>query len=74
MIWDWKKNKMNKQSENSIKYDKANTKRVYIKLNKNTDSDILSYLDSKPNKQGYIKELIRKDMKPRQASFFILSF
>lgn len=56
---------MNNQSKNSIKYDKENTKRVYIKLNKNTDSDILSYLDSKPNKQGYIKELIRKDMKPR---------
>ena len=56
---------MNNQSRNSIKYDKENTKRVYIKLNKNTDSDILAYLDSKPNKQGYIKELIRKDMKPR---------
>lgn len=63
MIWDWKK--MNNQSKRSIKYDKENTKRVYIKLNKNTDSDILSYLDSKPNKQGYIKELIRKEMKPR---------
>lgn len=61
MIQDWKK--MNNQSRNSIKYDKENTKRVYIKLNKNKDSDILSYLDSKPNKQGYIKELIRKDMK-----------
>lgn len=66
MIWDWKKNKMNNQSKNSIKYDRENTKRVYIKLNKNTDSDILSYLDSKPNKQGYIKELIRKDMKPNK--------
>ena len=53
------------QSENSIKYDKTNTKRVYIKLNKNTDKDILDYLDSISNKQGYIKELIRKDMKPR---------
>lgn len=53
------------QSENSIKYDKANTRRVYIKLNKNTDKDILDYLDNIPNKQGYIKELIRKDMKPR---------
>ena len=53
------------KSQNSIKYDKENTKRVYIKLNKNTDSEILSYFDSNPNKQGYIKELIRKDMKPR---------
>lgn len=57
---------MNNKSKNSIKYDRENTKRVFIKLNKNTDSDILSYLDSKPNKQGYIKELIRKDMKPNK--------
>ena len=61
MIQDWKK--MNNQSRNSIKYDKENTKRVFIKLNKNTDKDILDYLDSIPNKQGYIKSLIRKDMK-----------
>ena len=53
------------KSQNSIKYDKENTKRVYIKLNKNTDKDILDYLDSIQNKQGYIKELIRKEMKPR---------
>ena len=56
---------MNNQSKNSIKYDRETTKRVYIKLNKNTDKDILDYLDSIQNKQGYIKELIRKDMKPR---------
>ena len=61
MIQDWKK--MNNQSRNSIKYDRENTKRVFIKLNKNTDKDILDYLDSIPNKQGYIKSLIRKDMK-----------
>ena len=61
MIQDWKK--MNNQSKRSIKYDKENTKRVFIKLNKNTDKDILDYLDGIPNKQGYIKELIRKDMK-----------
>ena len=53
------------QSENSIKYDKENTQRVFIKLNKNTDKDILDHLESVSNKQGYIKELIRKDMKPR---------
>ena len=56
---------MSNQSNNSIKYDKENTKRVFIKLNKNTDKDILDYLESVQNKQGYIKELIRKDMKPR---------
>ena len=61
---------MNNQSRNSIKYDKENTKRVFIKLNKNTDTDILDYLESVSKKQGYIKELIIKDMKPRYASFF----
>ena len=56
---------MNNQSKRSIKYDKENTKRVFIKLNKNTDKEIVGYLDSIQNKQGYIKELIRKDMKPK---------
>ena len=51
-----------KQSIASMKYDSANTKRVYIKLNANTDADILEYLEKQGNKQGYIKELIRRDM------------
>ena len=46
----------------SEKYDKANTKQVILKLNKKTDKDILTHLDALPNKQGYIKELIREDM------------
>lgn len=44
------------------KYDDANTKKVSLKLNLNTDKDVLQKLDSVPNKQGYIKELIRADM------------
>ena len=44
------------------KYDKKNTKQIAIKLNKNTDADIIEYLDSIENKQGLIKELIRKEM------------
>lgn len=54
---------MNKQSQASIKYDKDNTKRLYIKLNKNNDKDILEHLDTQLNKQGYIKDLIRDDIK-----------
>lgn len=45
------------------KYDDASTKRVFIKLNINTDADILEHLDGIGNKQGYIKTLIREDMK-----------
>lgn len=46
----------------SAKYDKANTKGIYLKLNKNTDTDIIEYLEEVENVQGYIKTLIRKDM------------
>lgn len=45
------------------RYDKANTKQVMLKLNKVTDSDILDHLKSIGNKQGYIKRLIRNDIK-----------
>jgi hypothetical protein len=45
----------------SERYDRENTVRVYIKLNKNTDADILAILDRQENKQGYIKALIRAD-------------
>lgn len=45
-----------------VEWDKANTKQIKMKLNLNTDADILEKLESVPNKQGYIKELIRKDL------------
>lgn len=44
------------------KYDEENTVQVNIKLNKNTDSDILEILEAVTNKQGFIKELIRTNM------------
>ena len=54
--------KMKPNVKASIKYDKENTVQVRIKLNKKTDADIIETLDSVPNKQGYIKDLIRKDI------------
>lgn len=45
-----------------LKYDGANTKQVMLKLNLKTDRDILERLESVGNKQGYIKELIRRDL------------
>lgn len=42
------------------KYQKENIKRVVLKLNKKTDADILAWLDSIDNKQGMIKDIIRK--------------
>lgn len=50
------------QARASAKYDKNNTKGLYIKLNLKTDLDIIEYLRGKENVQGYIKDLIRSDM------------
>lgn len=44
------------------KYDKANTVQIKLKLNKKTDADLIAALEN-INKQGYIKELIREDLK-----------
>lgn len=53
------------QKRAQAKYDKANTKQVIMKLNKITDADILEMLDQTPNVQGYIKQLIRDDIRKR---------
>lgn len=44
------------------KYDAENTKKILLKLNLKTDADILQRLEEVESKQGYIKELIRRDM------------
>lgn len=43
-------------------YAKENTQQIKFVLNKNLDADIIEWLGTKPNKQGYIKDLIRRDM------------
>ena len=53
---------MNNKSIASNKYNKENTKQILIRLNKNTDADIIARLDSVDSKQGYIKELIRDNI------------
>lgn len=44
------------------KYDAKNTKQIHLKLNLKTDKDILEKLEQVDSKQGYIKELIRRDL------------
>ena len=46
----------------SMKYNKENVKQVKLSLNKKTDADIIDILDKCENVQGYIKNLIRKDV------------
>ena len=45
------------------RFEKEKCTRVSIKLVNNTDADILAHLAKQSNKQGYIKALIRADMK-----------
>ena len=45
------------------KYDAKNTRQIKLKLNLETDKDVLNKLDQVENKQGYIKSLIRADIK-----------
>lgn len=47
------------------KFNKANTKVVGLRLNLKTDTDIIQKLDEVDSKMGYIKELIRKDIKQK---------
>lgn len=51
------------QKRANAKYDKANTKGIYLKLNLTTDADIIDYLQSVDNVQGLIKNLIRANIK-----------
>ena len=51
-----------KKKDRNIAYDANNTTRVFVRLNNKTDADILAYLDTVPNKQGLIKELLRNHM------------
>lgn len=48
------------------KYDSNNTAKFGFKLNLKTDKDIIDKLNSIDNKQGYIKELIRRDITPKR--------
>ena len=45
------------------RYDSKNTIQVKLKLNRKTDADIIEYLNTLDNKQGTLKELIRKEIK-----------
>lgn len=46
----------------SQKYLREKTRCVGMRLNIKLDADILAWIDSQENKQGYLKDLIRADM------------
>ena len=50
------------QKKKIAEYDAEHTIQVKMKLNKIHDADIINKLNEVSNKQGYIKDLIRKDI------------
>ena len=50
------------RSKASAKYNESNVKQVKMNLNRKTDADIIEHLNMCENVQGYLKNLIRKDM------------
>lgn len=58
---------MKKANQNKLDYitewHRVNTKIIPVRLNIDGDKDIIHKLDEKENKSGYIKNLIRKDIK-----------
>lgn len=54
------------QKKAQKKYDEANKEKfrmIHLKLNRETDTDVIDKLESVDSIQGYIKELIRADIR-----------
>lgn len=47
-------------------WDKLHTTTLRLKLNNNTDAEIIAHLKRQPSMQGYIKTLIRADLEARR--------
>lgn len=55
-------------SISQAKYDKTHTTGFHMKLNNESDADILQWLSEQDSKQGAIKNLIRADIARRHSS------
>lgn len=53
------------QMRATIKYEKANVRRYALKVNKNTEADIIEFLDGLKSFNGEIKRMIREEMKKK---------
>lgn len=51
-----------KKSQYNIEYAKTHVKQIKFNLSIERDADIIRFLASLPNQQGYLKDLIRADM------------
>lgn len=57
----------NKQKAYMVEYNKNNTRRIAFTLNYNTEKDLIDYLESIPNKNAYLKALIKADIEKNRV-------
>ena len=57
-----KKKLTNKAKAYMVEYNKEKTTKISFKLNNEYDADILEFMKTVGNKNGYLKELVRQDM------------
>ncbi len=50
------------QSKYTQQYIKDNIRQIRLTLNQKTEQDLIDWMESQENKQGYLKALIRADM------------
>lgn len=50
------------QMQKIAEWQKANVRQYIVRLNRNTEADLIDKLESEPSVQGYIKSLIREDI------------
>jgi len=59
---------MDKESKAAydMQYAKEKLQQIRFTLNKTKDADLIEWLNKQGNKQGYLKELVRKDMEAKK--------
>lgn len=53
----------NKAKAYMTEYSKTHTTRIAFQLSNDYDADILEFMKTVPNKNAYLKDLVRQDMK-----------
>lgn len=52
-----------KKKQYNAEYQRKNMKQITIMLNRNTDKDMIDFIDKQEHKQQFFKKLIKKAMK-----------
>ncbi len=60
----------NTHSKAQAKYDREHTVMVTLKLNRDTDAELICWLREQPSKQGAIKRLIQQAVNAEKPRLF----